>query len=197
MKRKGDGSIFSLRTGAQFTPLELLETIATGDASSWCIDADDPASFLRHIERTPLAIVRDHEERNPHKLSWVEGAGACHLYGMPADPPPVFADAIEMVTQLGKLFRRVESSWQSNGGLIAISVQVGFLLAMLHSRNHEYFAYLGQINDKNLASNRQGKPITAKAMKLFLSGDSVREVAAKCKVGYQVARRWKKLSENR
>jgi len=194
MNRRGDGSIFGVRKDGAFTPLELVEAIATAEPGSrWTIDADDPTAFLRHVERVPLAIVREHEHRTPRKLSWIEGVGACHLFGQPIDAPPVFADAVETITQLGKLSKRVNASQRSDGGLVAMSVQVGFLLAMLHARNSEYFAYVGQMNDRNLASNRQGTPITAKASKLFSEGRSIRYVESACGVGYSVAKRWRKL----
>ena len=195
MSGRGEGAIFKVRSGAEFTPMELLEAIAK-PGSTWTIDADDPLAFLRYVERVPMAIVRSHEDKTACNLSWVQGVGCCHQYGSPHDAPPVFADAIETVVQLGKLSRRVGSDFRSDGALVATSVQVGFLLAMLHTRNHEYFAYLGRINDKNLASNRVGTPITAEAKRLFRGGATVRTVAAKCGVGYQIARRWKIILEN-
>jgi|GEM_PF-7060330 len=197
MTRKHDGSIFGVRDGAEFTPMELLNTIAkfSNDDDCWIIDADDPQAFLRHVESVPLAIVKKYEANDAIRQSWVQGVGACHLYGNPPEPPPVFIDALEMVVQLGKLWSRLNSTWRSDGGLIAVSVQVGFLLAMLHGRNYEYFASLGKSIDQNLSGRRQGKPITAKAKRLFSAGASVRQVADVCQVGYQVARRWKILSK--
>lgn len=199
MSKTGHGSIFSIREGGQLTPNELLEAIANKSPSwGWIINADDPMEFLRYVERVPLSIVRGKKKTKGKKRSWVEGVGACHLYYHPADAPPVFADAISTIIQLGKLSRRFSSTHRSEGGLVAMAVQVGYLLAMLHARNFEYFAELGKINDRNLAARRQGTPITAQAKKLFKKGKSVRKVAEACDVGYQVARRWRKLFlENR
>jgi hypothetical protein len=199
MSKTGHGSIFSIREGGQLTPNELLEAIASkSPAWGWTIDADDPMEFLRYVERVPLSIVRSNKKTKGKKRSWVQGVGACHLYYHPADASPVFADAISTIVQLGKLSRRFSSTHRSEGGLVAMAVQVGYLLAMLHARNFEYFAELGKSVDGNLAARRQGTPITAQAKRMFKKGKPVRDVAEACGVGYQVARRWRKLFlENR
>lgn len=199
MSKTGHGSIFSIREGGQLTPNELLEAIANKSPSwGWTIDAVDPIAFLRYVERVPLSIIRSNKKTKGKKRSWVEGVGACHLYYHPADAPPVFADAISTIIQLGKLSRRFLSDRRSEGELVSVAVQVGYLLAMLHARNFEYFAKLGKSVDGNLAARRQGATITPQAKKLFKKGKSVRDVAEACDVGYQVARRWRKLFlENR
>ena len=194
MSKTGHGSIFSIREGGQLTPNELLEAIANKSPSwGWTIDAVDPTEFLRYVERVPLSIIRSNKKTKGKKRSWVEGVGACHLYYHPADAPPVFADAISTIIQLGKLSRRFSSTHRSEGGLVAMAVQVGYLLAMLHARNFEYFAELGKINDRNLAARRQGTPITAQAKKLFKKGESYRKVAKACGVTDRIAQRWRKI----
>lgn len=137
-------------------------------------DGKSSEIMLSDWERESPGIVRDclillvTSER---LLSFLQAVGS-RATDSPQLAPECTSDAIRDGIELGYMWERVRIRWD------------GF--------EHKAKFKLDRENDLDKYNKQKGgKPPTAEAIELIKSGESIRKVARKCKVGEKVVRRWR------